>query len=69
MLPEIILNVLLHPTEMHIQLVEMLQKSSQRCSFGHLSKGVDILWEAFAAISELSVRTWDIGVHIIDIAR
>ena len=59
----------LHPTEMHIQLMQMLQKRSKRRSLGHLGKGIHILWEALTAIAVLAVGTRDIGVRVVDIAR
>ena len=59
--------MLLHPTEMHIQLVEMLQQRSERRAFRHLGKGVHVLWEALATIAVLAVRTWDVGMRVIDI--
>ena len=68
-LPEIhSLDVLLHPTEMDIQFVKVLQQGSQGCALGHLGKGVDILGEALATITEFTVRTGDIGVGVVDIA-
>ena len=42
------LDMLLYPTEMDIQFVQVLQQCSQRCTLGHLGKGVDILGEALA---------------------
>ena len=60
--------MLLHPTEMDIQLVQVFQQGSKGCSLSHLGKGVDILGEAFAAISELAVRTRDVGMGVVDVA-
>ena len=60
--------MLLHPTEMDIQLVQVLQQGAKGRALGHLSKGIDILGEALAAITELAVRTGDIGVGVVDVA-
>ena len=60
--------MLFHSTEMNIQFVKVLQQSSKRCSFGHLRKGINIFWEALATITELAVRTGDVGVCVVDIA-
>ena len=60
--------MLLHPTEMDIQFVQVLQQGSQRCTLGHLGEGVDVLGEALATVTELAVRTGDIGMSVIDIA-
>ena len=61
--------MLLHPTEMDIQLVQVLQQSSKRRTFGHLGKGIDILGEALAAVAILAVRAGDVGVRVVDVAR
>ena len=66
---QIMLDVLFHATEVDIQFMEMLQKGAKRCALGHLRKGIDILGEAFATITKLTVRTGHISVSIIDIAR
>ena len=47
----------------------MLKECTQRCALGHHGEGVDILREALASIAELAVRTWDIGVGVVDVAR
>ena len=54
---------------MNIQLVQMLQQGSKGCALGHLGKGIDILGEALATITELTIGTGDIGVGVVDIAR
>lgn len=61
--------MLLKSSEVHIQLMEVLKESTQRCALGHHGEGVDILREALATITELAVRTWDIGVGVVDVAR
>ena len=58
----------LESAEMNVKFVEMLQKCSKRRSFGHLCKSVDILGKTLAAIAELSVRTRNICVSVVDIA-
>ena len=60
--------MLLHPTEMHIQLVQMFQQGAEGCAFGHLGEGVDILGEALASVAELAVGTGDVGVGVVDVA-
>ena len=60
--------MLLHPTEMDVQLVEVLQQRSKGCALGHLGEGIDILGEALAAITELTIGAGDVGVGVIDIA-
>ncbi len=61
--------MLLKAAEMHVQLMKMLQQGSKGRTLGHLGKGIDILRETFSAITELAVRTGDIGVGVVDIAR
>lgn len=61
-------DVLLHPTEMHIQLVQVLQQGSKGCALGHLGKGVDILGEALATVAKLAVGAGDVGVGVVDVA-
>ena len=60
--------MLLHPTEVHIQLVQVLQQGTERRSFGHLGEGVDILGEALATVAELAIGTGDVGVGVVDVA-
>ncbi len=40
--------MLLYPTEMNVQLVQVLQQGSKGCAFCHLGEGVNILGEALA---------------------
>ena len=69
MLPEIhLLDVLLYPTEMDVQLVQVLQQGAEGSAFGHLGEGIDILREALATVAELAVGAGDVGVGIVDIA-
>ena len=59
--------MLLHSTEMYIQLMQVLQQGPKWRAFGHLGEGVDILGEAFTAITELAVGTGYVGVGVVDI--
>ena len=45
--------MLLHPTEMHIQLMQMLQQRSKGRALGHLGEGADFVFTALARHSEL----------------
>lgn len=60
--------MLLYPTEMNIQLMQVLQQSAERGTLGHLGEGVDILGEALATVAELAIRTGDVGVSVVDVA-
>ena len=59
----------LKTSEVNVELMEVLKESSERSTLGHLSEGIDILREALATIAELAVRTWDVGVGVVDVAR
>ena len=48
--------------------MEVLQQGAKGCSLGHLGKGIDILREALATITELAIRAGDIGVGVVDVA-
>ena len=63
------LIMLLHPAEMYIELMQMLQQHVKRRALGHLGEGVHVLGEPFAAIAKLAIGTWHIGVRVVDIAR
>ena len=63
-----ILDVLLESTEVDVELMERCQKGAEGCALGHLGKGVDILGEALATVTELAVGTGDIGVGVVDVA-
>lgn len=54
------LNMLLHPTEINIQFVEVLQVGSSECFLGQLGKDIDIIGEALATVSVLAI--WTRGV-------
>ena len=62
------LDMLLKSSKGHIQLMQMFKESTERCALGHHGEGIDILREALATIAELAVRTWDIGVGVVDVA-
>ena len=32
-------------TEVDVEFVEVLKECAERCSFGHLGKGVDVFWK------------------------
>ena len=61
--------MLLKTSEVYIELVQRLKESSERSASGHLGEGVDILREALATIAELAIRTGDVGVGVVDVAR
>ena len=63
------LNMLFHPPEVDIQLMERREECAHRRPLRHLSKRVHILREALAAVAELAVGPWDVSVRIIDVAR
>lgn len=60
--------MLLNTTEVNIELMEVRKECAEWCAFCHLSKGVDILWEALATITKLAVWSRDVGVGVVDIA-
>ena len=53
--------MLLYPTEMNIQLVQVLQQDSKGRSLGHLGKGINILGEALTTIAKLTIGTRNTG--------
>ena len=61
--------MLFKSTEMNIQLMQVLKEFTERRACGHLCESIHILWEALATIAELAIRTRDIGVGVVDIAR
>ena len=61
--------MLLHPTEMHIQLMQVLNQGAQGGALGHLGEGVHILGEALAAVAQLAVGAGHVGVRVVDVAR
>ena len=60
--------MLFKSTEMNIQFMKVLKERSERCSLGHLSKCIHILRKALATITELTVRSRNIGMGVIDVA-
>ncbi len=61
--------MLLHPTEMHVQLMQVLKQGAEGGALRHLGKSVDILGEALAAIAVLAVGAGNVGMGIVDVAR
>ena len=61
--------MLLHPTEMNVQFMEMLQKRSKRRAFGHLGEGVHVLGETLATIAKFDIGTGYVCVRVVDVAR
>ena len=61
--------MLLHPAEMDIELVEVLQEDAEGGAFGYLGEGVDILGEALAAVAVFAVGAGHVGVRVVDVAR
>ena len=61
--------MLLKTSEMNVEFMQGLKESAERCACGHLSESVDILREALATIAELAIRTRDVGVGVVDVAR
>ena len=61
--------MLLNPTEMHVELMEVLKQRTQGRAFGHLGEGVHILGEALAAVAQLAVGAGHVGVRVVDVAR
>ncbi len=57
----------LDSAEMDVQLVEVLQERAERRAFRHFCKGIDILRETLAAVAELTIRTGDISVRVVDV--
>ena len=47
--------MLLHPTEMDVKFMKVLQQGSKGRALGHLGEGIDILGEALTTITELAV--------------
>lgn len=61
--------MLLDATEVDVELMEGCEEGAEGGAFGHLGEGIDILGEALAPVAELAIRTWDIGVGVVDITR
>ena len=62
------LDVFFKSTEMDIQLMEMLQQSAQRRACCHFGEGIDILGETLATITELAIRSGNVGVGVVNVA-
>ena len=61
--------MLLHPTEMNVEFVEVLKQGAKRRSLCHFGKGVHILGETLATVAELAIGTWNVGVGVVDVTR
>ena len=61
--------MLFHPTEMHVELMQVLKQGAEGGAFGHLGEGVHILGEALAAVAVLAVGAGHVGVRVVDVAR
>ena len=48
--------------------MEVLKKGAERGTLGHLGKGIDVLGEALATITILTIGAGDIGVGVVDVA-
>ena len=60
--------MLLHPTEVNVQLMQVLKQGAQGGALGHLGEGVHILGEALAAVAQLAVGAGHVGVRVVDVA-
>ena len=49
--------MLLHSTEMHIQLVKVLQEGAKGCALGHLGRSIDFVFTALARYNEQVLST------------
>lgn len=61
--------MLLLPSEMDIELMEMPQKGTEGGAFSHFGKGVDILRKALATIPKLPIGPGNVRVGVIDVTR
>ena len=55
-------------TEVNVKFVKRFKEFAERGACGHHGEGVDILRETLATIAELTVRTRDVGVGVVDVA-
>ena len=60
--------MLFKSTEVDVELVERGEELAEGGVFGEFREGVHVLREALAAIAELAIWTWDIGVGVVDVA-
>ena len=56
-------------SKVNVQLMQVFKQGTQRRTFGHLGEGVHILGEALAAVAVLTIRTGNVGVRVVDVAR
>ena len=62
-------DVFFDAAEMDVEFVEMLQERAKRSAFGHFGKGIDVFRETFATITKLAIRSGNVGVGVVDVAR
>lgn len=60
---------LLHSPEMDVEFVERGEQGAERRARRQLREGVHVLREALAAVAALAVRTRNVGVRVVDVAR
>ena len=63
------LNVFFNTAKMNIQFMQRGEESAHCRALRHLGKGVDIFGETLAAVAELTIRSGNICVSVVDIAR
>ena len=61
--------MLLKAPEMDVEFVERGEQGAERRARRQLREGVHVLREALAAVAALAVRTGDVGVRVVDVAR
>lgn len=61
------LDVFFKSAEVDVEFVERSKEGAEGGACGHLGKGVDVLGEALAAVTELAVGTGDVGVGVVDV--
>ena len=55
--------------EVDVEVVEWGEERAERGTLRHLREGVDILWEALAAVAALTVGSGHVGMHVVNVAR
>lgn len=61
--------MLLKPSEMNIQLMQVLKECTERSTCGHFCESIHILREALATIAELTIRSGNVSMGVVDVAR
>ena len=62
-------DTLFGAAKMDVEFVERGEERAERRALGHFRKGIDVLREALAAVTELAVRAGYVSVHVVDVAR